>query len=137
MPDISEKFVVVTITHHEARVWATGISPGSMPERIYAPTSHNGNHFKSDPKISGRGDSHGVPAYFEEVAQAVAKASGILLLGHGKGKASSMLHFIQFLERKHPDIAKKVVDAVDTRLQEMTEPGILAMARDWFGAHKP
>jgi hypothetical protein len=136
MIDISEKFVVVTITQHEARVWATGISPGSMPERIYAPALHNGNHFKHDPKISGRGDSHGVPAYFEEVAKAVAKASGILLLGHGKGKASSMLHFTQFLERKHPDLAKKVVDAVDTRLQEMTEPEILALARDWFSAHK-
>jgi hypothetical protein len=47
-----------------------------------------------------------------------------------------MLHFIQFLERKHPDIAKKVVDAVDTRLQEMTEPEVLAKARDWFTSHQ-
>ena len=135
MPDISDKFTVVTITHHEARVWATGIAPGSMPERIFAPTSHNGHHFKSDPKISGRGDSHGVPAYFEEVAVAVRRASEILLIGHGKGKANSMLDFTQFLEKRHPDLAKKVVASVDANLEAVTEPEILAMARKWFSSH--
>ena len=37
MPDISEKFVVVTVTKPETRVWATGISKGSIPEKIFAP----------------------------------------------------------------------------------------------------
>jgi hypothetical protein len=135
MSDISEKFTVITITHHEARVWATGIAPGSMPERIFAPTSHNGHHFKSDPKISGRGDSHGVPAYFEEVAVAVKRASEILLIGHGKGKANSILDFTQFLAKRHPDLAKKVVASIDANLEAVTEPEILALARKWFSSH--
>lgn len=135
MPDISEKFTVVTITHHEARVWATGIAPGSMPERIFAPTSHNGHHFKSDPKISGRGDSHGVPAYFEEVAVAVKAAGEILLIGHGKGKANSVHDFMQFLKKRHPELARKVVDSLDANLEAVTEPEILALARKWFSSH--
>ena len=45
-----------------------------------------------------------------------------------------MLHFIQYLERKEPDLAAKIVDAIDTNLIAMTEPEILAMAREWFEA---
>jgi len=63
MPDISNKFVVVTITQQEARVWATGIAPGSLPEKIYAPVGINNHHFRDDPKIKGRGDGPGVPVY--------------------------------------------------------------------------
>jgi len=47
-----------------------------------------------------------------------------------------MLHFIQYLERKHATLAKKVVDALDTNLEAMTEHQILAMARNWFEAHQ-
>ena len=135
MPDISEKFVVLTMTQHESRVWATGITRGTIPEKIYAPPGLNPHHFRSDPSHHGRGDGPGVPAYFEEIVSAVSGASEILIIGHGHGKASSMLHFIQYLERKHANLAKKVVDAIDTNLDAMTEPQILAMARDRFEAH--
>ena len=135
MPDISEKFVVLTITQHETRVWATGIARGTIPEKIYAPPGLNPHHFRSDPSHHGRGDGPGVPAYFEEIVKAISGASEILIIGHGHGKASSMLHFIQYLERKHATLAHKVVDALDTRLGALTEPEILAMAREWFEAH--
>jgi hypothetical protein len=46
-----------------------------------------------------------------------------------------MLHFIQYLERKHSLLAAKIVDALDTNLIAMTEPEILAMAREWFDSH--
>ena len=84
-----------------------------------------------------RGDGPGVPAYFEEVVAAIGKASEILLIGHGNGKARGMVHFEMYLHRKHPDLAKKVVDTLDTNLMGMTEPEILKMARDWFDAHSP
>jgi hypothetical protein len=135
LSEISEKFVVLTITKHETRVWATGIARGSIPTKIFAPPDHNSHHFRTDPKQEGRGDGPGVPAYFREIIQAIKGASEILIIGHGNAKASSMLHFIQYLERKEPDLASKVVDAIDTNLIAMTEPEILAMARNWFESH--
>ncbi|MEJ6573729.1 MAG: hypothetical protein QNL78_01205 [Actinomycetes bacterium] len=135
MLDISEKFVVLTITLHEARVWATGMERGAIPEKIFAPPALNPHHFRSDPSHHGRGDGPGVPAYYEEIVDVIGSASEILIIGHGHGKANSMLHFIQYLERKHAPLAKKVVEAIDTNLIAMTEPQILAMARDWFDAH--
>jgi len=46
-----------------------------------------------------------------------------------------MMHFVQYLERKHPDIAALVADALDTNLIAMEEPEILAMARSWCEEH--
>ena len=135
MNDISEKFVVLTITKHETRVWATGIERGTIPEKIFAPPELNSHHFRADPKHHGRGDGPGVPVYYREIIEAISSASEIFIIGHGNGKASSMLHFIQYLERKAPALAEKVVDAIDTNLIAMTEPEILAMAREWFDAH--
>ena len=59
-----------------------------------------------------------------------------MLIGHGHGKAIEMMHLIQYLERKHPLIAVKVVDSIDTNLDAMTEPEILAMARKWFEEYR-
>jgi hypothetical protein len=136
MPDISEKFVVITVTKDEARVWATGTARGTIPTKIYAPPALNAHHFRDDPKHHGRGDGPGVPRYYEEIVAAIGGASEILLIGHGHGKASAMLHFIQYLERKHPDLAAEVVDALDTNLIAMSEPETLAMARGWFEDHQ-
>jgi hypothetical protein len=127
--------IVLTITKHETRVWDTGVARGTIPTKISAPPDYNSHHFRTDPKNEGRGDGPGVPTYFREIIQAIKDASEILIIGHGHGKASAMLHFIQYLERKEPDLAARVVDALDTNLIAMTEPEILAMARDWFDSH--
>jgi hypothetical protein len=129
-------FVVLTITKHETRVWATGTARGAIPTKIFAPPELNSHHFRDDPKHHGRGDGPGVPTYYREIIHAIKDASEILIIGHGHGKASSMLHFIQYLERKEPDLAAKVVDAIDTDLIAMSEPEILAMARLWFYTHE-
>ncbi len=72
----------------------------------------------------------------EKISQAINSAGVILLIGHGHGKAIEMMHLIQYLERKHPLIAVKVVDSIDTNLDAMTEPEILAMARKWFEEYR-
>jgi hypothetical protein len=128
-------FVVLTITKHETRVWATGTARGAIPTKIFAPPDYNSHHFRDNPKQEGRGDGPGVPTYYREIIQVIKDATEILIIGHGHGKASSMLHFIQYLERKEPELATKVVDAIDTNLIAMTEPQILALARKWFETH--
>jgi hypothetical protein len=50
-------------------------------------------------------------------------------------KGNSKLHFIDYLERKAPDLASKVVDSIDTNLIAMSEPQTLAMARKWVESH--
>ena len=123
--------------YHSA--WNTSLSHenfrGSIPTKIFAPPEHNSHHFRTDPKREGRGDGPGVPTYYREIIHAIKDATEILIIGHGHGKASSMLHFIQYLERKEPDLAANIVVAIDTNLVAISEPEILAMARNWFESH--
>jgi hypothetical protein len=133
MSEIASKFIVVTLTAKEAKIWATGIEKGSKPEKISASVIKEDHHFKNGPKVHH--DTLEDPAtlnFFESIAKVISPAAEILLIGHGTGKASAMLHFVQFLERKHPLIAKKVVDALDENLVALTEPEILALTRQWF-----
>ena len=47
-----------------------------------------------------------------------------------------MLKLIQHLERHHSKTAEKVVAALDVNVPALTEPQILAAAREWFEDHK-
>ncbi len=136
MTDIAGKFIVLTVTHNETHIWATGIEKGSKPEKIFAPVKEDRRHFRLDPNIKGSGEQHETGIYFENISQAINGAGQILLIGHGHGKASEMMHLVQYLERKHPLIAEKVVDAIDTNLDAISEPEILALARRWFDEHR-
>ncbi len=135
MVDISDKFVVVTVTQNEAKVWATGTSKGTSPEKIFAPASLNDHHHRVDPDFHGRGEGSGNAKYFEDINASISSASEILLVGHGTGKANAMLQLVQFLERKHPATAHKIVAALDENVDALTESQILSLARDWFASH--
>jgi hypothetical protein len=43
-----------------------------------------------------------------------------------------MLQFVQHLERHHSPVAQKVVGQMEVNVPAMTEPQILAAAREWF-----
>ena len=75
---------------------------------------------------------HGNHELFDAVAEAVAGAPAILLVGHGTGKANEMLRLTQYWERKHPEVARKVVGAIDSNLEALSSNQILELVRAWF-----
>ena len=133
MSEVSNNFVVVTLTNEDAKIWATGIEKGAKPEKIHLPERDSHLHIKNGPNDHlNKNEDTLTLKFYEEVAQSISMASDILLIGHGTGKASSMEQFVQYLEKRHPDLSKKVVDALDENLTALTEPQILALARDWL-----
>jgi hypothetical protein len=132
---MSNKLAVVAMTRDEAQIWKTGLDPGTHPEKVKAPDEGIHHHVRTAQFHSGHDSDHMRPEYYEEIAQALKDFGRILLLGHGKGKASATLHLVQYLERKHPDQAKKVVDSLETDLENLSEGQILAIARKWEEAH--
>lgn len=132
MSDIQNKFVVITLTQEDARIWATGLEKGTIPEKIFAPADKASHHHVR--QTQHQGGHSGDPAefgFFDVIANSVENASEILLIGHGAAKANAMLRFIQFVERHNPAVAKKIVGAIDSDLNAMTENQILALARNW------
>ena len=129
-------FVVVALTTRDARVWSAGVAPGSKPETFRAVGAHaDHKHVRAAQADHLHHRRIEDPEFFGAVADAIAGAGSILLMGHGKGKANAMLSFVQYLERKRPDIATKVDGAVDFDLEAMTEGQVLAAAREWHGHH--
>lgn len=136
MPEISNKFIVITITKDEAKVWSTGLERSSKPEKISA-VDNNRHHHKLRQEIrhKGPGLNPESKAFFESVSSACKSASEILLLGHGNGKADAVHNFQSYLKEKHQDLAKKIVGIIEADVAHMTEPQVLAEARAWFENH--
>jgi hypothetical protein len=136
MPDLSDRLVAIAITQNDAKVWLTGLDPDAKPMTIEAPdVKARFMHVREAQHHRGHDVDHDDHSYYEEIAQSISKASHILLLGHGKGKANSVTKLVQFLQEKHPQIAGKVAGTLDINLQAMTDPEILALSRNWFGQH--
>jgi hypothetical protein len=114
-------------------VWLTGVESGTKPLRIVAPSekTHH-HHVRQAQHHRGHDTDHNSPEFYNAIANAIAPANEIVLVGHGKGKADAMLHFTQYLERSHADTAQKVAGAIDIDLEALTEKEILALVREWF-----
>ncbi len=129
--------VVVAIMRDEARLWTTGVGPGAKPETIRRPNEIlRHHHVREAQHHLGHDTDHDLPDFYESITAAVGPAAEILLIGHGKGKANEMLRLTQYWERKHPDVAEKVVGAMDSDLEALTENQILALVRDWFEEYR-
>ena len=136
MPEISNKFVVVTITKDEAKVWATGLEKKSKPEKISAIDNNRHHHkLRQQQRHKGPGLDPESKDLFEKLSEVIKPASELLLLGHGEGKADAVHNFQSFLKEKHQDLSKKVVGVIEADVAHMTEPQVLAEARAWFDKH--
>ena len=135
--DISGKLVVAAVTQLETRIWATDAQRGDKPEIVARPTDENVHHHVRQGQQSHGHDSNRFERpYLEGISAALSSAGQILLIGHGTGKSNAMLNLIQYLERNHAKTAEKVVAALDLNVSALTEPQILAAAREWFDDHK-
>lgn len=135
--NITGKLVVAAVTHSDTRIWATDAQRGDKPELIARPSAeHVHHHVRQNNVTHGHETNRFEIPYLEGIATALEPAGQILLVGHGKGKSNSMLTLIQHLERHHPQTAHKIVAALDVNVPALTEPQILAAAREWFDDHK-
>jgi hypothetical protein len=137
LTDLNGKFVVVAITRDETRIWLSDASRGTAPEIITRPKHDEAHRHVREAQVNhGHNSNHGEREYLEQISSAIAPAADVLVVGNGKGKSNTMVRLIQHLERHHAPTARKVVGAIDTNLPALTEPEILAIARDWFEDHK-
>jgi len=133
MSDGDGGLMTVAITRDEARVWTSADEPGVKPASIRAPSEMSRHHHVREAQHHhGHDTDHGNLAFYESITRAVDGTSEILLVGHGRGKADEMLHLTQYWERKHPGVAQRVVGAIDSDLEALTDNQVLALAREWF-----
>jgi hypothetical protein len=110
-------------------------------ETITAPDPSHVNHniFHRHGNPSGAFDVDGAEtsAYFKALAHALAPARGLLLVGHGKGKANFSHHFESFLEKHHRDVAAKIVANVRADIDDITDRQLLRLGEHHFHIEVP
>ncbi len=130
------RFVLVAITQREARVWNMGIDPGSTPVVVIPPDPDRPHrHNRQGQHHHGHSRDGNSDVYFGEVATTLKGAAEILILGNATGTSNAMANFVSFLDRGEPELAHKVVAALEVNLPAMTEGEILAYGRHWYSQH--
>lgn len=127
-----ERLAVVAITRDEARIWLHGISAEDLPEYVHPPLEVDHRHRRTGQNHHGHESAHRFPEYFEAINERIRNHDGILILGHGEGKSSYSGLLKDYLEKKHPDIARRILDTQTIDVTRLTESEIALYAREWF-----
>ncbi len=123
---------VVVIDHHGAHLYRDANAGGAQQGVEIKPYDphHFHHHLVHRKEAHYEGDR--VPeetSFYEEIAQALVSARGIVLVGHGVGKSSAVDVLLSHLKARHPDLAQRIkgVEVVD--LSALSEPQIEAIVR--------
>jgi hypothetical protein len=126
--------MVVAVDHHRARIFTIDDSGAARTLRPYDP-HHFLRHLTHRPERELRGQREPEePAYYEQIAAALAPARRIVLLGHGTGHSNAAAHLQEVLRSKHPEVGARIVAAREVDLSAVTEPQLLALALETLGS---
>jgi hypothetical protein len=123
---------VVVIDHHSAHLFQDANAGGGQQGVEIKPYDphHFHHHLVHRKEAHYQGDR--VPeetSFYEEIAQALVSAQGVVLVGHGVGKSSAVEALLCHLKAHHPELAQRIkgVEVVD--LSALSEPQIEAIVR--------
>jgi len=131
---------LVTIDHHEARVYRLVLRPTDEADQIVTPFDphHFLRHLTHKDQTRQQGERAAEdPSFYERIAQAVVAAvpqGWIVIIGHGKGHSDAAHHLADWIRLRHPEISGRVACALAADLSALTSPQLLALGRDALAA---
>jgi hypothetical protein len=127
--------VLVVIDHHEARVYRAQ-EHGTLPRRVSPDDVEGiGRHLHNVGKESNGQRRPELNSFYEAVAKELAGAEQILVFGGSTAGSSAMEHLLSEMDRRHPELARRVIGSVVIDDRQVTEDQLLAQARMAFAAH--
>jgi hypothetical protein len=120
--------IVVLIDHHRARFFETAPGQARPEEQGHLePKDPHGfeRHLEHRKEADYKGERIPEPTeFYERIAERLKPSQSIVLVGGGTGKSSAMHYLMEYLEKKHKDIAKRVLRTVEADLSSITLPQI-------------
>jgi hypothetical protein len=125
--------LLIAMDHHEARIFAVDLpAHGTSVQEIRPYDPHHFLHHlthKDQPGERGQ-RAHEDATFYERIAQAVAQAERIVIIGRGTGKSDAAAHLREFLVAHHGETAQKLRATLTADLSHVTAPALVAMARE-------
>lgn len=117
--------LVIVVDHHEAKIYRNGPTadePTGPTIRPYDP-HHFLHHLTHKDQSQERGQRAPEDiGFYAEIAQAVAAADRIVVIGHGAGKSNAAHHLTDYLRTHHPEIHQRIVSELVADLSSITTP---------------
>jgi hypothetical protein len=127
--------VVAVIDHHATHIYrgqGANLPADGAAVKPYDPFNfhHHLIHRKEAHYIGER-----VPeedTYYEEIAQDLAHAEEIVLIGHATGTSNAAAFLSAYLKSHHPETFQRIISTETVDLSALTEPEIEAIAKKAF-----
>ena len=124
--------LLVTVAHHEARVYHLDVHSADPLDHVITP--YDPHHFlhhlahKSLPRERGQRAPED-PGFYKRLAETVASARAIVVVGHGAGHSNAADQLVEFLRLHHPETFRKVACEVVADLSSLTPAQLLVLGR--------
>jgi hypothetical protein len=125
--------LLVVVDHHGTKIFHVDVASDDPSAHVILPYDphHFLHHLAHKDQSRERGQrAPEAPAYYESVAQAVARGGRIVVVGHGVGKSSAAHHLMDYLQAHHRETYQRVVREVVADLSAITPPQLLVLARE-------
>jgi hypothetical protein len=125
--------LMVVMDHHGAKIYHVDVAAADASQHVIKP--YDPHHFqhhlthKDQSREEGQRTAED-PSFYERIAQALAGAGKIVVIGHGTGKSNAALHLIEYLKAHHSEIHKRVVSEMSAELSSITTRQLLEMAHE-------
>ncbi len=123
---------LAVIDHHEARIFRS-LERGSKADHIRPDQSDESiSHTTSFDGFSRGQEKPAAHSFFGPIADALAGADRILILGGGTGTGNEMEQFTTWLTTHRPDFALRIAGSVIVDAHHLSDDQLLALARGYF-----
>jgi hypothetical protein len=124
--------MVAVIDHHAAHVYHDrGANPAENDAAV-KPYDPHGFHHHLIHRKEAHYKGERVPeedSFYEEIAQDLAHAKEIVLIGHATGTSSAVVFLSAYLKSHHPETFQRIIATETVDLSALTEPEIEAIAK--------
>ncbi len=124
--------LLIAVDHHAAEVFHFDVTSEAASEHVIRPydPQHFLHHLVHKDQSRERGQrTPEESAYYEAIANAVAQAGRIVVVGHGTGKSDAAHHLTDYLRSHHRETSSRIVSEVSADLSAVTTPQLLEIAR--------
>jgi hypothetical protein len=124
--------MMIVVDHHGAKIFHVDVNGDETSEHVIRPYDphhflHHLAHRDQDRERGQRAPEE--PAYDERIADAVALAGRIVVVGHGAGHSNAADHLVAYLKAHHSETYQRVVREVTADLSAIKAPQLLDLAR--------
>lgn len=132
--DVTGRIAIAAVDFHSTRIYAIDSPDHSRPETVTAsdPRGYFHNVFHHHGNVDGTYEDDS-DVYWRTLAGALRGAAGILILGHGKGKANAGHHLVTYVEKHDREVAGKLIGEFRADIDDLTDEQFLRLGQHLAG----